>query len=80
MERTKQMLNISVAFGIVMLSLSAFIYSIRDSKAYAAPETTSDGYIVTGVIQGTDRNWYVIGFNPKHPTDKVKALGRMAGK
>ena len=80
MERTRQILNISVAFGIVMLSLSAFIYSIRDSRAYAAPEITSDGYIVAGVIQGADRNWYVVGFNPKHPMDKVKALARMAGK
>jgi len=79
MKKTKQVLNISVAFGIVMFSLSAFIYSIKDSKAHAAPETTSDGYIVAGVIGGANNAWYVIGYNPKHPTTKVKALGRMTG-
>lgn len=77
MELSKKILNFSIAFGIVMLSLSVFVYSLKDSKAYAKAPVTSDGYEVVGVISytvGMSMYSAVVGFNPT--TKEMKALNR----
>jgi len=76
MELTKKILNISIATSIVLLSLSVFIYSIRDNKAIAAPQTDS-GYIVAGVVNvpyGNSVITKVIGYNQK--TAEIRVLAQ----
>lgn len=77
METSKKILNFSMAFGIVALSLSVLIYSIKDSRAYAKAPVTSDGYEVVGVVSytvGMSMYASVVGFNPT--TKEIKALSR----
>lgn len=76
MELTKKILNIAAAFSIAVLSLSVFVYSIRDSKAVAAPQTDGDGYSVAGVLNfqyGNNTITTVIGYNAKTADMKVLA-------
>ena len=73
METTKKILNVAIAISIVLLSLSVFIYSVKDNKAIAAPQMTSDGdgFVVAGVAVG--ERTVVIGYNPK--TRQTRQLG-----
>ena len=83
MDQTKKILNVAIAFSIVILSLSVFIYSIRDSKAIAKPEADKDGYVVAGTAFGRINNsmvstqykqgYLVLGYNPKTGHMKVLA-------
>lgn len=78
MDLTKKVLNVAIAFSMVMLSLGVFIYSIRDSKAIAAPEMTPDGYVVAGSAAFPGGDIAVIGYNPKTKDSKVLAYKRKA--
>ncbi len=73
METTKKILNVSIAISIVLLSLSVFIYSVKDNKAIAAPEMTSDGFVIAGVAVG--ERTAVIGYNPQ--TRQTRELGEV---
>jgi hypothetical protein len=77
MELTKKILNISIAFGIVCLSLSALIYSARDSKAIAAPQNNGNNYEVAGIAQ-VMMDFAVIGYN--RTTGDMKILARESVK
>lgn len=78
MELTKKILHISIAFGIVCLSLSALIYSVKDNKAIAAPpQANKDGYIVAGITP-IMMDIAVIGYNPT--TGDMKLLARENSK
>ncbi len=74
MELTKKILNVSIAISLVLLSLSVFIYSVRDNKAIAAPEVAKDGYVVVG-IRHTGSTINVVGYNPKLNDIKILAGG-----
>ena len=71
MELTKKILNVSIAISMVLLSISVFIYSVKDNKANAAPQMTSDGFVVAGVAVG--ERTVVIGYNPQ--TRQTTQLG-----
>ena len=74
MEVTKKIFNIAIAFSVVTLSISVFIYSIRDNRAMAAaPEMTDDGYIVAGTAFYVGGDVGVVGYNPK--TKDTKLIG-----
>ena len=76
MDKTKKFLQFAVAFGIIMLSLSAFIYSIRDSRAIAAPlpDMGKDGYVIVGCGQLSNSDWYIVGYHPE--SRDIKMLAR----
>lgn len=73
MELTKKILNISIAFSIVLLSLSVFIYSIKDSKATANPVGDAYGYSPVGAVlkNGTV---YVVGYKYSAGQSNAKLL------
>ena len=63
MDLTKKILNVSIAISIVLLSLSVFIYSIRDSKAIAKPIPDPEGYTPVGVMRkANDGTLWVVGY------------------
>ncbi len=82
MEISKKVLNFSIAFSIVMLSLSVFVYSLKDSKAYATPpQASADGFEAIGVTTyqyGVTAWSAVIGYNAK--TKEMKSLARKSAK
>lgn len=77
MEPTKKFLNIALGVSFILLSLSAFIFTVKDHKAYAMPEKTADGYIVAGVYLLSGKTT-IIGFNPE--TNNMKILAAETSK
>lgn len=78
MDLTKKILNVAIAFSIVVLSISIFIYSIRDSKAIAAPEMSVDGYAIAGASISAAGDIVIMGYNPKTKDSKVLSYKRRA--
>ena len=78
MDTIKKILKISIAFSLVCISLSVLIYSIRDSKAIAAPQKDANGYEVVGVVITKWEDYVVVGYNPT--TADMKILARKTTK
>lgn len=78
MDLTKKILNVAIAFSMITLSTAVFIYSIRDSKAIAAPEMSMDGYAVAGASISAAGDIVIMGYNPKTKDSKVLSYKRRA--
>ncbi|MCX6320231.1 MAG: hypothetical protein NTX93_00275 [Bacteroidia bacterium] len=77
MERTKRILNISIAISIVLCSLSIFIYSLKNNTANAQPVVPADVYKAIDVLYSTSSAGYediiVIGYNEQTKNIKILA-------
>lgn len=79
MESTQKILRLAVAFCLVVLSLSTFIFSIRDNSAMAATPPADEyspvgTYIINGPDEHGNQQTYIciVGYNAA--TKKVKQL------
>ena len=72
MEPTKKFLNIAIGISFILLSAAALIFTVKDHKAYAAPDKTADGYIVAGINYLSNASTAIIGYNPE--TNDIKIL------
>jgi len=68
MEQTKKILNITISISMVLLSLSAFIYSVKSATAKTASAKQiqeANGYVVVGAVCNSRSNGlYVLLYNP----------------
>jgi len=84
MEITKKILNISIAVSLVVSSFALLIFSVRDSKAIAAPRIPKDEFTAIGVAYGDYMNqnsrrvagFVVWGYNPT--TNVMKPLSMVS--
>lgn len=84
MEPTKKILNIAIAVSIVTLSVSAFVYSVKENKAVASPQSPTNEFKPVGVFTkegkdnlGDKRTFiYVVGYNSS--TKEIKKLASTA--
>jgi len=76
MEQTKKILNITISISMVLLSLSAFIYSVKSATAQTASAKQiqdANGYAVVGAVcNSQSAEEYVILYNPT--TGKAKKV------
>ncbi len=81
MEKTRKILNISIALSIVLCSLSIFIYSLNYKTATAKPVNTmlDNDYKLAGIVDDgphSDGTFVkVIGYNETSGEIKVMAQG-----
>ena len=75
MDTSKKILNIAMAFGIVALSLSALIYSIKDNKAAAAPQGKRDGSVFVGAIIDKSAAVCVVKYYPNTGQFAIEQIG-----
>ena len=81
MDTTKKILNISLALGLVLCSLSLFIFSIKSNTAGAQQRMPPrpggpggpGGYIVAGIVSSGVNHYDIIGYNPENGGVKVLA-------
>lgn len=75
MDATKKILNISLALGFVLCSLSLFIFSLKSFTANAKPRNGKQGdYEVAGIISSGINSWEILGYNPVN--GDVKVVGK----
>ena len=73
MELTRKILNVAIAFAIVVYSIIIFIFSVRSNTAIAQSPTGSIGEWVPFNLYDHGDVKVVIGFNSK--TGETKPIG-----